>query len=145
MKKILITIKESIFNRVTFKTIVAATFLIIIGAVCSSLVSENIANTIYWPIITSAIVLIIDKSEIEYTEKKQKKKNTLHTNTIPQKLIKDNLKLSNKLSNLEKENKVLHDEINDIKQQNEEIIKLLKESNQKNDCVISRIAKKIKK
>lgn len=33
MKKFLITIKESIFNRVTFKTIVAATFLIIIGAV----------------------------------------------------------------------------------------------------------------
>lgn len=89
MKKFLITIKESIFNRVTFKTIVAATFLIIIGAVCSSLVSENIANTIYWPIITSAIVLIIDKSEIEYTEKNKKRK--IHY--IPTLFHKNSLKI----------------------------------------------------
>lgn len=35
--------------------------------------------------------------------------------------------------------------IEELKKQNQEIIKLLKETNQKNDCVISRIAKKIKK
>ena len=73
------------------------------------------------------------------------KENKLHNNTtIPQKLIKDNIKLSNKLSNLEKENKVLHDEINDIKQQNEEIIKLLKEINNKDTCVINKMIKKLR-
>ncbi len=84
------------------------------------------------------------QNDILSTQLKEKE-DTLHNNTIPQKLIKDNIKLSNKLSNLEKENKVLHDRIDDLKEQNEEIIKLLKENNQKNDCVISRIAKKIKK
>ena len=73
------------------------------------------------------------------------KENKLHNNTtIPQKLIKDNIKLSNKLSNLEKENKVLHDEINDIKQQNEKIIKLLKEINNKDTCVINKMIKKLR-
>lgn len=53
--------------------------------------------------------------------------------------------LSTQLEDLKSENKDLREEINVIKQQNKEIIKLIKENNQKNDCVISRIAKKIKK
>lgn len=96
----------------------------------------------------SLLALAFSFTTFAMTLKKEEdtKEKVSHNNTtIPQKLIKDNLKLSNKLSNLEKENKDLREEINVIKQQNEEIIKLLKENNQKNDCVISRIAKKIKK
>lgn len=78
--------------------------------------------------------------DIDYVErttelpKNQKKKVDEQNNT-----------LSTQLEELKSENKDLREEINIIKQQNEGIIKLLKESNQKNDCVISRIAKKIKK
>lgn len=61
------------------------------------------------------------------------------------KVDEQNNTLSTQLEDLKSENKDLREEINVIKQQNKEIIKLLKESNQKNDCVISRIAKKIKK
>lgn len=61
------------------------------------------------------------------------------------KVDEQNNTLSTQLEELKSENKDLREEINIIKQQNEGIIKLLKESNQKNDCVISRIAKKIKK
>lgn len=61
------------------------------------------------------------------------------------KVDEQNNTLSTQLEELKSENKDLREEINIIKQQNEEIIKLLKESNQKNDCVLSKIAKKIKK
>ena len=57
----------------------------------------------------------------------------------------DQKKANDQNENLIQQLEDLHGEIEELKKQNQEIIKLLKETNQKNDCVISRIAKKIKK
>lgn len=59
--------------------------------------------------------------------------------------INDQKKANDQNENLIQQLEDLHGEIEELKKQNQEIIKLLKENNQKNDCVISRIAKKIKK
>ena len=57
----------------------------------------------------------------------------------------DQKKANDQNENLIQQLEDLHGEIEELKKQNQEIIKLLKETYQKNDCVISRIAKKIKK
>lgn len=92
----------------------------------------------------------------EYKEKKQYIRQKLEdidyverTTELPKnknkKVDEQNNTLSTQLEELKSENKDLREEINVIKQQNEEIIELLKESNQKDVCVLSKIAKKIKK
>lgn len=53
--------------------------------------------------------------------------------------------ISNKLESLNPLNEDLHGEIEKLKQENQRILNLLEDKNQKEVCVLSKIAKKIKK
>lgn len=52
-----------VFTKNTIKALIAIMILLVIGFIVDPLMDKYLINTIYWPIITGAIVMIIEKAE----------------------------------------------------------------------------------
>lgn len=52
-----------VFTKNTINALIAIMILLVIGFIVDPLMDKYLINTIYWPIITGAIVMIIEKAE----------------------------------------------------------------------------------
>lgn len=56
-------ISKIVFTKNTRNALIAIVILLIIGFIADPWMDKYLINTIYWPIITGAIVMIIEKAE----------------------------------------------------------------------------------